>query len=348
MENFSQFLEHLPLLLNQASFLIILICIVAGLALTYAGLKVYWIGVFLAGMPIGMLLGGGVAAAVGWGEIGIVGGALAGGTATGLISISLTRLAVFLVGVLAGALLAILLGAREPMVVIAVALVCGLLANALHDWAIILSTAITGSVMLVFATLNLMAMARYGRPAVLPGDYVSYLFHLGERAYHSGSFHGIARSAVSDVLVFLFFFTTGVVVQLNWQRILKKTTPARPGRPEAASSFRKEKNSPSSATACCWQVAVFDGKGQLVTHLLPEGCVLMGRDASADIVLDDEMISRRHLQATVTEKNDLVLQDLGTGNGTWKFGKQAIKEDRPNDKDWYQLGRLQLVFSKGQ
>ena len=57
MADLIQLLENLPLFLNQASLLIIVIFAIAGLALTYAGLKVYWIGVFLAGMPIGMLAG---------------------------------------------------------------------------------------------------------------------------------------------------------------------------------------------------------------------------------------------------------------------------------------------------
>jgi hypothetical protein len=364
MDYIGQFMDQLPSLLNQASVLIIFICAIAGLALTYAGLKVYWIGVFIAGMPWGMVLGGAVSAAVGWGEYGIIGGALAGGMASGMIAIAMTKSAVFLIGMLVGGLLAVLLEVHEPVIILLIALVCGAVAIFVYDWAIIVGTAFTGSMMLLFVTLNVISMARQGRPAVLPGDFVSYFFHIGERAYDSGSLYGVTRAAISDLLIAAFFFITGVLVQLNLGKLFRAKKPTGDEKPTTgkrieggeipAAAERVNQSSLHGAAASTdsgqqdsgngiWQISVLVGGNLHKTRFMERGALTIGRGDDVDIRVDDEMVSRSHLKLTRTDSGGLLLQDLGSGNGTWKLGKEMIKEDYPRDRDWYQMGLVQVV-----
>lgn len=51
------------------------------------------------------------------------------------------------------------------------------------------------------------------------------------------------------------------------------------------------------------------------------GSLVIGRDPSADVLIDGLLVSRRHARVTRTERGSL-LQDLGSTNGTWVNGQR--------------------------
>src|SRR6266581_1961697 len=50
--------------------------------------------------------------------------------------------------------------------------------------------------------------------------------------------------------------------------------------------------------------------------------VVLGRDPSCDVVLDDNLVSRRHAQLEVDDSGRMVLRDLGSRNGTFVNGQR--------------------------
>jgi pSer/pThr/pTyr-binding forkhead associated (FHA) protein len=58
------------------------------------------------------------------------------------------------------------------------------------------------------------------------------------------------------------------------------------------------------------------------TVRLREGVFVLGRADTADIVLDDSEVSRRHARLLVDD-GDVVVEDLGTQNGTWVGGERV-------------------------
>jgi pSer/pThr/pTyr-binding forkhead associated (FHA) protein len=60
---------------------------------------------------------------------------------------------------------------------------------------------------------------------------------------------------------------------------------------------------------------IVEGPGAGRQHRV-EGPVVLGRDAGADVVLDDARVSRRHARMT-PEPGGIVVEDLGSRNGTF-------------------------------
>jgi pSer/pThr/pTyr-binding forkhead associated (FHA) protein len=72
----------------------------------------------------------------------------------------------------------------------------------------------------------------------------------------------------------------------------------------------------------------------------------IGRDAKADIVLDDPSISYFHAQL-VRQGNDVYLRDLGSRNGTYVNGQLVSVPHRLASGDRIKLGETSLVFRSG-
>ncbi|MBA2460935.1 MAG: ATP-binding cassette domain-containing protein [Actinobacteria bacterium] len=74
------------------------------------------------------------------------------------------------------------------------------------------------------------------------------------------------------------------------------------------------------------------------------GTVVVGRDASADFVLDDSQVSRRHLQFHVEDGRAFV-EDLGSANGTFVNSALLADRQRLQHGDRIQVGNtlLELV-----
>lgn len=77
---------------------------------------------------------------------------------------------------------------------------------------------------------------------------------------------------------------------------------------------------------------------------------VLGRDETADVVLDDPGISRRHCEVRVTQDGPHLvshLRDLGSTNGTFVNGEPA-EAVRLTDGDEITLGRTHATFHHGR
>ena len=78
---------------------------------------------------------------------------------------------------------------------------------------------------------------------------------------------------------------------------------------------------------------------------LDKGPVAVGRGESADVIIGDAMLSRRHF--VVARVGDgYVLNDLGSNNGTWVDGAPA-KATKLRHHDCILAGRTLFLFCDG-
>ncbi len=80
-----------------------------------------------------------------------------------------------------------------------------------------------------------------------------------------------------------------------------------------------ELNDPSVPKPSPWQVDIRYPDGSSVVKGI-EGVTVLGRDGDCDVVLEHELISRRHLELTVAS-NHIELKDLNSANGTILNGR---------------------------
>ena len=80
---------------------------------------------------------------------------------------------------------------------------------------------------------------------------------------------------------------------------------------------------------------------------LKEGANILGRDASADIQIDDTTVSRKH--ATITIREDAVtLEDLDSKNGTYIDGEKLSGSIAIRDGQTFVLGDASVVFRRSR
>ncbi len=85
------------------------------------------------------------------------------------------------------------------------------------------------------------------------------------------------------------------------------------------------------------------GKGRVYT-LSPGGVYLIGR-AGADIVLDDEKVSRKHAEIGLYGPEAFVVRDLASTNGTRLNGKRITDKVKLSHWDVIQVGDTSLRFA---
>ena len=81
-------------------------------------------------------------------------------------------------------------------------------------------------------------------------------------------------------------------------------------------------------------------------HVLRAAVTVLGRDASADIVVEDPGVSRRHVEVRLTHdgpRQQVLVRDLGSTNGTYVNGDQVGSETL-SDGDRITIGSSSLVF----
>ncbi len=68
----------------------------------------------------------------------------------------------------------------------------------------------------------------------------------------------------------------------------------------------------------------------------------IGRSQENDLVLDYEKVSRRHARIE-RHRNEIILRDLGSTNGTW-LGGQPVEEHTLQNGETFRIGPVQLVY----
>ena len=77
---------------------------------------------------------------------------------------------------------------------------------------------------------------------------------------------------------------------------------------------------------------------------------VLGRDDSADIILDDPGISRRHSEIRVTNDGPHLvasIRDMGSTNGTF-VNSERITSQRLSDGDRITVGRTSVIYRAGR
>ena len=82
-------------------------------------------------------------------------------------------------------------------------------------------------------------------------------------------------------------------------------------------------------------------------HVLPQReDVIIGRQPSCDVWIDSPDVSRRHARITV-RSNAVVIEDLGSKNGTWVGADRVDAPRELHDGDRIRLGDTTMIFRTG-
>jgi pSer/pThr/pTyr-binding forkhead associated (FHA) protein len=84
------------------------------------------------------------------------------------------------------------------------------------------------------------------------------------------------------------------------------------------------------------------GPNSGASYAIPKQLVL-GRSRSADLVLADEAVSREHASVR-PDGVTVVIEDLGSANGTWVNGEQIDSPCRVEEGDLIQVGDTTLAL----
>jgi DNA-binding winged helix-turn-helix (wHTH) protein len=76
---------------------------------------------------------------------------------------------------------------------------------------------------------------------------------------------------------------------------------------------------------------------------LRAGTQVLGRDSSADVVVDSLSVSRRHARITVAGAQ-VTVEDLGSKNGTWRRGERLNGPAVLEDGDEIRFGSIDVIF----
>lgn len=88
-------------------------------------------------------------------------------------------------------------------------------------------------------------------------------------------------------------------------------------------------------------------KGEVVDELvLDKGKLVLGRESSCDLQLDDSSVSRRHVKLTRIMSGYL-LEDLGSTNGTSVNGK-PVRKQMLKQGDILKIGKFRLPYVSGE
>jgi len=84
-----------------------------------------------------------------------------------------------------------------------------------------------------------------------------------------------------------------------------------------------------------------------ITLRLPSGAVkTVGRTARADFIVDAALVSRIHCRLSADKSDQLVVEDLGSTNGTLVNGER-VKRQVLREGDKLTVGRVQFAIQKG-
>jgi DNA-binding winged helix-turn-helix (wHTH) protein len=76
---------------------------------------------------------------------------------------------------------------------------------------------------------------------------------------------------------------------------------------------------------------------------LEEGDYVLGRDSALAVFLDSPSVSRRHARLRLAG-SEVILEDLGSKNGTYLNGRKVTSPVRVSDRDEIRVGRVLLAI----
>ncbi|MCF4120473.1 DUF3662 domain-containing protein [Antribacter sp. KLBMP9083] len=117
-----------------------------------------------------------------------------------------------------------------------------------------------------------------------------------------------------------------------------------PGRFQVRSRSVQGNVAPATSASPSVRHPLIDIDGQ--RYLLTGPVTVIGRDAEADIVVDDPGVSRRHLEIRVTAEG-VIATDLGSTNGLYVEGHQ-VPAATLLDGNTLTIGRTRIMFWTGQ
>jgi DNA-binding winged helix-turn-helix (wHTH) protein len=90
-------------------------------------------------------------------------------------------------------------------------------------------------------------------------------------------------------------------------------------------------------------VATFALRWGREDHPLRSGANIIGRDESADVVIDSSSVSRQHARVVIA-RGTAVLEDLDSKNGTFVSGQRVSTAVPLHEGDEIRVGRVSLTF----
>lgn len=87
------------------------------------------------------------------------------------------------------------------------------------------------------------------------------------------------------------------------------------------------------------------GRKAMQVYDLDKDAVVIGREDSVDIVIDNASVSRRHAQVR-KEGGGWVVEDLGSSNGTFLHGNKITSAQPLKEGDEIGFGKFSVVFGK--
>ena len=93
-------------------------------------------------------------------------------------------------------------------------------------------------------------------------------------------------------------------------------------------------------------LVVIGGRQAGLRVVVPAGETTVGRDATSELVLDDEGVSRHHAML-VRAAQTVTIEDVGSTNGTWVNGERVTTARELRQGDRIQLGTALLALEGG-
>jgi adenylate cyclase len=85
-----------------------------------------------------------------------------------------------------------------------------------------------------------------------------------------------------------------------------------------------------------------EGKQEFTVEIVD--CLSIGRSSKNDLVLEDEIASRRHAEIRQHGRGRYTLVDVGSANGTWLNGRRLVHPRELANGDIIQIGGVKLQF----
>ncbi len=78
-------------------------------------------------------------------------------------------------------------------------------------------------------------------------------------------------------------------------------------------------------------------------YLISEKARCLGRDAEADVILDDDQVSNLHTRIMLNG-GKFKIEDLGSRNGTYVNGQRCVDDEELENGDLIKIGRTIIKF----